>query len=50
MGEPLSLEVQTDEPQSSFSTGTLIVLGIIGLLLIVGIFILVRILKSGDKK
>ncbi len=50
VGAPLSLEVQTDEPQSSFSTGTVIVLVIIALLLIVGIFILVRILKSGDKK
>lgn len=50
IGAPLSLEVETDQPQSSFSTGTIIVLVIIALLLIVGIFILVRILKSGDKK
>ena len=51
IGTPLSLEVEPDSPtSSSFSTGTLIVLGIIGLLLIVGIFILGRILKSNDEK
>lgn len=50
VGAPLSLEVQAPEPESSFSTGTIIVLVIIGLLLIIGIFILVGILRSGDKK
>ena len=50
VGAPLSLAVESDEPaQSELPTGTIIVLTIIALLLIVGIFILVRILKSDDK-
>lgn len=49
MGSPLSLAVESDETAQSLPTGTIVVLGIITLLLIVGIFILVRILKSNDK-
>ena len=50
IGAPLSLEVESDEPaQSEIPTGTIVVLAIIVLLLIVGVFILIRILKSDDK-
>lgn len=51
VGAPLSLAVESDElAQSQLPTGTIVVLAIIVLLLIVGVFILVRILKSDDDK
>jgi hypothetical protein len=50
VGEPLSLEVESEPDSSSqFSTGTIAALAIIAILLVVGVFILVRILKSTDK-
>jgi len=50
VGSPLSLAVESDEPaQSELPTGTIVVLAIIVVLLVIGIFILVRILKSNDK-
>lgn len=50
IGAPLSLEVESTEPaQSEIPTGTIVVLAIIVLLLIIGVFILIRILKSDDK-
>jgi hypothetical protein len=50
VGSPLSLAVESDEPaQSKLPTGTIVVLAIIVVLLVIGIFILIRILKSNDK-
>ncbi|MBL8051524.1 MAG: hypothetical protein JNM46_09915 [Anaerolineales bacterium] len=48
IGSPLSLEVESDTP-SQLPTGTIVVLAIIVVLLVIGIFILIRILKSNDK-
>lgn len=51
VGAPLSLEVETEATSnSSLSFGTIAMLVIIGVLLITGLFILIRILKSSDKK
>lgn len=49
VGSPLSLEVQSDTPSQELPFGTLVVLAIIVVLLIIGVFILIRILKSNDK-
>lgn len=50
VGEPLSLEVESEPSSSSaLPLGTIIVLVLIAVLLITGVLILVRILKSSDK-
>lgn len=48
LGTPMSMSVEPDGSDSSLPTGTIIVLAIIGVLLLVGIFILIRILKGND--
>jgi hypothetical protein len=50
VGSPLSLAIKSNEKTSELPIGTTIVLGIIVVLLIVGIIILVRILRSNDEQ
>jgi len=49
VGSPLSLTVEANQPASELPIGTIVVLAIIVVLLVIGIFILIRILKSNDK-
>lgn len=49
VGDPLSLAVESNQPAADLPLSTIIVLGIIVVLLIIGVFILIRILKSNDK-
>ncbi|MCQ3937311.1 MAG: hypothetical protein DPW18_09715 [Chloroflexi bacterium] len=50
LGTPLALGVEPQTTDSPLSTGTIIVLSIIGVLLVIGIFILIRILRSNDDR
>lgn len=50
LGTPLALGTEPENPSSSLPAGTTIILVVIGLLLIIGIFVLVRILRGENAR
>lgn len=48
LGTPMALGVEPAASASSLPSGTIIILSVIGLLLLVGIFMLIRILRGND--